>query len=121
MDQGNTDAKNVRVQGVRSPAGPSRRRILIGGGVLAAGALTGAGQAVADDLTPESGEDASADRKLTVSEGTNIAAALSPDRATLAVDVLSAIWVLPSAGGTPCGSPTNSRTRHSRTGRRTAA
>ncbi|MFD7554816.1 amidohydrolase family protein [Streptomyces sp. NPDC059835] len=99
MHQGNTDAKNVRVQGVRSPAGPSRRRILIGGGVLAAGALTGAGQAVADDLTPESGEDASADRKLTVSEGTNIAAALSPDRATLAVDVLSAIWVLPSAGG----------------------
>ncbi|MEV6960727.1 amidohydrolase family protein [Streptomyces sp. NPDC051207] len=100
MDHGHTDANDARTQGAQSPAGPSRRRILLGGGVLAAGALTGVGRAAADDRIPESGADTAPVRKLTVSEGTNIAAALSPDRSTIAVDVLSAIWTLPSAGGT---------------------
>jgi Tol biopolymer transport system component len=100
MDQGHNDAADARIPGAQSPTGPSRRRILIGGGLLAAGALTGTGRAAADDRTQDSTEDTSTGRKLTVSEGTNIAAALSPDRSTLAVDVLSAIWLLPAAGGT---------------------
>jgi Tol biopolymer transport system component len=99
MDQGHIDPNSARTRRAQSPAGPSRRRILIGGGVLATGALTGAGRAAAADRTQGTGEDAAAGRELTVSEGTNIAAALSPDRTTLAVDLLSAIWVLPSAGG----------------------
>ncbi len=37
--------------------------------------------------------------RLTLREGTSMAAALSPDGTTLALDLLGAIWTLPSAGG----------------------
>ena len=37
--------------------------------------------------------------EVTLTEGTNMAAALSPDGATLAIDLLGRIWTLPSEGG----------------------
>ena len=37
--------------------------------------------------------------EVTVTEGTNIAAALSPDGTVLAFDLLGRIWVMPAAGG----------------------
>ena len=38
--------------------------------------------------------------EVTIREGTNMAAALSPDGQTLAIDALGRIWVLPAEGGT---------------------
>ena len=37
--------------------------------------------------------------EVTLTEGTNIAAALSPDGATIAFDLVGRIWVMPAAGG----------------------
>jgi Tol biopolymer transport system component/imidazolonepropionase-like amidohydrolase len=37
---------------------------------------------------------------LTMHEGTNMAAALSPDRRTIAIDLLGTLWTLPANGGT---------------------
>jgi len=37
---------------------------------------------------------------VTLHEGTNVAAALSPDGRTLAIDLLGTLWTLPAAGGT---------------------
>src|SRR5258708_32474969 len=37
---------------------------------------------------------------LTLHEGTNMAAALSPDRRTIAIDLLGTLWTLPADGGT---------------------
>ncbi len=36
---------------------------------------------------------------VTLTEGTNMAAALSPDRQTLAIDLIGRIWVMPGNGG----------------------
>ena len=36
---------------------------------------------------------------LTLTEGTSMAAAVSPDRRWIAIDLVGALWVLPSAGG----------------------
>lgn len=44
-------------------------------------------------LPPETGFE------VTIREGTNMAAALSPDGSTLAIDALGRIWTLPAAGG----------------------
>ena len=38
--------------------------------------------------------------EVTVREGTNMAAALSPDGRTMAIDALGRIWTLPATGGT---------------------
>ncbi len=38
--------------------------------------------------------------KITVTEGTNMAAVLSPDQKTIAIDLQGTIWVLPAGGGT---------------------
>lgn len=50
---------------------------------------------------PDAGHEAAPDDsvELTLREGTNVAAALSPDGGRLAVDLLGSIWVLPSDGG----------------------
>jgi Tol biopolymer transport system component/imidazolonepropionase-like amidohydrolase len=40
-----------------------------------------------------------ADTLRTITEGTNLAVALSPDGETLALDLLGSIWVMPAAGG----------------------
>ncbi|HEV3142187.1 MAG TPA: hypothetical protein VGY57_16790, partial [Vicinamibacterales bacterium] len=39
------------------------------------------------------------DVHLTLHEGTSMAAALSPDGRTIAIDLLGTIWTLPSSGG----------------------
>ncbi|MDA1080326.1 MAG: amidohydrolase family protein [Gemmatimonadetes bacterium] len=38
--------------------------------------------------------------RLTLHEGTNVAAAMSPDGRTIALDLLGAIWTMPASGGT---------------------
>lgn len=50
---------------------------------------------------------ASAEIEVVLTEGTNMAAALSPDGGTLAVDLLGRIWTLPADGGraTPITDP----------------
>jgi len=66
---------------------------------------------------------------LTLTEGTSMAAAVSPDRRSIAIDLLGALWVLPIRGGTakritpellearlPPGRPTASRSRSRATG-----
>ena len=47
---------------------------------------------------PEASEQAVIE--VTIREGTNMAAALSPDGQTLAIDALGRIWTLPATGGT---------------------
>ena len=37
---------------------------------------------------------------LTLHEGTNMAAALSPDGRTMAIDLLGTLWTMPAQGGT---------------------
>jgi Tol biopolymer transport system component/imidazolonepropionase-like amidohydrolase len=79
--------------------GPSRRRLFsLGGGVLTtAGVLAGApGPVAAAGETPAVGSDL---RSVTVSEGTNIAAAVSPDGRTIAFDLYGVLWLIPVAGG----------------------
>lgn len=56
-------------------------------GLLVAATAWGAAQPAARDVT------------LTLTEGTSMAAALSPDGRTLAIDLLGAIWTLPAGGG----------------------
>src|SRR3984893_11674626 len=38
--------------------------------------------------------------RLTLHEGTNMAAALSPDGRTIAIDLLGTLWTMPAQGGT---------------------
>jgi Tol biopolymer transport system component/imidazolonepropionase-like amidohydrolase len=44
-------------------------------------------------------QDPSADIDITVTEGTNIAAVASPDRASIAMDLQGGLWILPIGGG----------------------
>ncbi|MEV6284820.1 DPP IV N-terminal domain-containing protein [Kribbella sp. NPDC051770] len=74
----------------------SRRRALqLSGGVAAAGSLpiaaTTAEAAAPDQL--------GAGHHATLTEGTNLMAAVSPDGRRLAFDLVTAIWVTPAAGG----------------------
>lgn len=80
-----------------SSNGVSRRRLFsLGGGVVAAtGALAMTPpQARAADQTP-----AQETRFATAVEGTNICAAVSPDGATIALDVYAVLWLMPVTGG----------------------
>lgn len=76
-------------------------RVAAAGGVvwLAGAAPAGhamAGHAVAD---PAGTGAAGGDHEVTVAEGTNIAASMSPDGRWVAMDLCAAIWVLPADGG----------------------
>ncbi|MGH9141887.1 MAG: amidohydrolase, partial [Vicinamibacterales bacterium] len=63
-------------------------KVSIAAAIVAAGALLGAG-----------GQAASRVVHLTLHEGTNMAAALSPDGRTIAIDLLGTLWTLPAQGG----------------------
>ncbi len=66
--------------------------------VVAIGCAAGAVPAPAGAQTPSPGEPEGTIR-VTISEGTNVAVALSPDESTLALDLLGRIWVMPAGGG----------------------
>ena len=79
-----------------TPSDLSRRDLLRGGGALAAATALGVTTARTAAFAAPDGSAT----PLTVREGTNISAALSPDRTTVAFDLLTAIWTVPLAGGT---------------------
>ena len=73
------------------------------------GRLTFCAMAVlaATGLTPAPEREAPATIEVVLTEGTNMAAALSPDGRTLALDLIGRIWTLPAEGGeaTPITDP----------------
>ncbi|MFC5058180.1 amidohydrolase family protein [Saccharothrix xinjiangensis] len=84
----------------------TRRNLLVRGGQAAAalgaagaGAI-GAGAVGAGAVAPTAQADpVAAPRRVRLREGTNISVAPSPDGRWLAIDLVTAIWVLPAAGG----------------------
>ncbi|GAA1552419.1 amidohydrolase family protein [Kribbella hippodromi] len=85
--------------------GISRRRALqLSGGVAAVGAV-GAGElpALATEAAPDQHRTPATDvreNQAVLREGTNFMVSVSPDGNWLALDLVTAIWVLPAAGGT---------------------
>ena len=74
----------------------SRREALQRGGLLAAAASIG----VAGAATPARAEpDGSGRARVTLTEGTNLAASVSPDGRWVTFDLVTGIWVLPVGGG----------------------
>jgi Tol biopolymer transport system component/imidazolonepropionase-like amidohydrolase len=66
----------------------SRRDVLLGAGVLAGASVLTGQPAVAG-----------ADDTVSIGEGTNMSAHLSPDGEHVAIDLVTAIWTVPAAGG----------------------
>ena len=64
------------------------KKLLAGAMMLAGGVLVGHGQAMAPRAV-----------HVTLHEGTNMAAALSPDGRTMAIDLLGTLWTMPAQGG----------------------
>lgn len=64
--------------------------------VVAIGCIAGGAPALAATQAPGEPEGMI---EVTISEGTNVAVALSPDESTLALDLLGRIWVMPASGG----------------------
>jgi Tol biopolymer transport system component len=75
------------------------RRTFLSGAVGAVAATAAAPGAVADTLPRRAGGPGRAGRSLRLRAGTNIAAQVSPDGRTVAIDALGVLWVLPAAGG----------------------
>jgi Tol biopolymer transport system component len=71
---------------------PGRIVLSLGLAVLAAGATLGSAGA-RQDVT------ATRQIDLTITQGTSMAAAASPDGQSIAIDLLGGIWILPSRGG----------------------
>lgn len=69
----------------------TRRGLLQAGGVLAAGSLISLRGTPTAAAAPAS--------TVTISGGTNLSAAVSPDGSTVMIDALGALWALPVAGG----------------------
>lgn len=73
--------------------GVSRRELLKGAALLSGAALVvSPGQALAEQETGEA-------RRFTARAGTNISSTRSPDGKLIAIDLYTAIWVLPAGGG----------------------
>ncbi|OYU70097.1 MAG: amidohydrolase [Alphaproteobacteria bacterium PA2] len=73
----------------KAKGGVDRRDLLtIGGVAVAASALSGSSEAAATNS-----------RMVTVTEGTNLAVAASPDGKSIAMDLHGSMWTLPVAGG----------------------
>ncbi len=98
-------APSHRPQGLDPPVNPeetpawsiSRRRALrLTGGLAAAGSLPIAEAAASEDLENPA---PAGSNHATLTEGTNIMVAASPDGRRLAFDLVTAIWVTPSGGG----------------------
>ena len=66
--------------------------------VVVIGCAAGAAPVTAGAQTP-SPDEPGRTIEVTISEGTNVAVALSPDESTLALDLLGRIWVMPASGG----------------------
>lgn len=78
-----------------SRGGVDRRRLLsLGGTAIAASTLASAPTAIAARAAGPQGS-----KRVTITEGTNIAVAAAPDGKTLAFDLYGVIWTLPVAGG----------------------
>lgn len=76
---------------------PTRREVLRGAGIVTGGLLVGgalAPSAVAASVSREV-----ADGTVTLTEGTNICAAASPDGTRVAFDLVTAVWTVPVGGG----------------------
>ncbi|OZM71843.1 amidohydrolase [Amycolatopsis antarctica] len=85
--------------GPRRPAPLSRRDLLRRTGQVAAVA-TGAGLLGPIALERAAAADpAGHGERATLTEGTNIAASMSPDGRAIALDLVTAIWILPADGG----------------------
>src|SRR6476469_10155484 len=66
----------------------SRRDVLLGAGALAGASVLTGQPAVAG-----------ADDTVSIGEGTNMSAHLSPDGEHVAIDLVTAIWTVPATGG----------------------
>ncbi|MET7750382.1 amidohydrolase family protein [Micromonospora sp. NPDC005367] len=76
-----------------------RRRDLLAG-TAGAAALAGSGIAVATPAVAGKGhETEDRERRVTLRQGTDMAAQLSPDGRMIAMDLVSVLWVLPASGG----------------------
>ncbi len=84
----------VIVADAAHPPTVSRRTVLAGGGVAAAAGGIPLGAAAAADPV------ARADTVARLTEGTNMMVTAGPDGSRLAIDLVTAIWVLPVQGGT---------------------
>jgi len=71
---------------------PGRLVLPLAFAVLAAGLSPGARRASQDVATVRQVD-------LTIAQGTSMSAAASPDRRSIAIDLLGAIWILPFNGG----------------------
>ena len=82
----------VRVAGAVASRATSAAAVVAAVAGVACAPATGAAQ------VPSAGEP-DAGIPVTITEGTNVAVALSPDESTLALDLLGRIWVMPADGG----------------------
>ncbi|QFU93463.1 amidohydrolase family protein [Amycolatopsis sp. YIM 10] len=82
-----------------SPDSLSRREVFLRGGLLAAGLSVADPLAVALAEEPEAATEIDGRPGVRLTEGTNFSVALSPDGTTLAMDLVTGIWLLPAAGG----------------------
>ncbi|MBN6036842.1 amidohydrolase family protein [Amycolatopsis sp. 195334CR] len=82
-----------------SPESLSRREVFLRGGLIAAGLSVADPLAVALAEEPGAAPESNGRPGVRLTEGTNFSVALSPDGTTLAMDLVTGIWLLPAAGG----------------------
>ncbi len=80
-----------------SPVVDRRTLVALGGAAIAAGGIEPSAAAAAG---APPGADTGVEAPLTVTEGTNIAAAVSPDGSAVAFDLYGVLWVVDVEGGT---------------------